>query len=73
MLGTIIKLAVLAAIILIALNIFAPNQADKVLDSVSESTNLDKSALQDKLNKATEFTKDTIKEASETVKDNMDK
>lgn len=73
MLGTLIKLAVVAAIVLIALNIFAPNQADKVLDSVSESTSIDKDKLKEKLDKATEFTKDTVKEATGSVQKELDK
>ncbi len=72
MIGTIIKLAVLAVIILVALQIFAPDQADKVLTTVSEKTGMDKDNLSEKLNEATEFTKDTINEASQTVKDKID-
>jgi hypothetical protein len=69
MLGMIIKLGVFVAVIMIALNIFAPQQADKLLGSFSESTNMDKDSLKNSLDKATEFTKDTISE----VKENMDK
>ncbi|MEA2016934.1 MAG: hypothetical protein U9N59_00680 [Campylobacterota bacterium] len=71
MIGTIVKLAILAVVILVALNIFAPNQADKILSSVSDKTGMDKGDLSDKLNNATEFTKDTIKEASDTVQDKV--
>ena len=71
MIGTIIKLAILAVVVLVALNIFAPNQADKILSSVSEKTGMDKDTLSDKLDSATEFTKDTINEASSTVKDKV--
>ena len=72
MVWTIIKLAVLAAVISVTLNIFAPNQADKILGTVSEKTGMDKDGLSDKLKSATEFTKDTIKEASDTVKEKVD-
>ncbi len=72
MIGTIIKLAILAVVILVALNIFAPQQADKILGTVSEKTGIDKDDLSDKLNSATEFTKDTIDEASQTVQDKVD-
>ena len=69
MIGSIIKIGVIVAVIMIALNIFAPEQADKLLSSFSDSTGMDKGGLTDKLNNATEFTKDTIKEASGTIQD----
>ena len=72
MLGTLIKLAILAIVILVALNILAPKQADKVLDKVSEKTSIDKDALKENLDKATQFTKDTVKEAATTAKENLD-
>jgi hypothetical protein len=68
MLGTLIKLAILAIVILVALNILAPKQADKVLDTVSEKTSIDKTTLKENLDKATQFTKDTVKEAATTAK-----
>ena len=71
MIGLIVKLAIVAVVILVALNIFAPNQADKILSTVSDKTGMDKGSLSDKLNNATEFTKDTVKEASETIKDKV--
>jgi len=71
MIGSIVKLGLLVVVILIALNIFAPEQADKLLSTFSEKTDIDKSSLKDNLDKATEFTKDTVKEASQTVKENI--
>ena len=71
MIGTIIKLAIVAVVVLVALNIFAPGQADKALTTISEKTGIDKGSLSDKLNNATEFAKDTIDEASQTVKDKV--
>ncbi|MEA3512357.1 MAG: hypothetical protein U9R37_02050 [Campylobacterota bacterium] len=69
MIGSLVKLGFLVVVVLVALNIFAPDQADKVLSAVSEKTDIDKDKLQDNLNNATEFAKDTAKE----VKENIDK
>lgn len=71
MIGGLLKLGVIVVFILILLNIFAPQQADKILSVFSEKTAMDKDGLKEKLDKATEFTKDTVKEASETVKENI--
>jgi len=73
MLGTIIKLAIVVVVVMIAINMLAPKQADKILSTVSEKTDINKDVLKDKLNKATDFTKDTLKEATDTVKDNLEK
>jgi len=69
MIGGIIKLALFVVVIMVALNIFAPQQADKLLGTFSESTNIDKDKLKSGLDSATEFTKDTVNE----VKENLDK
>jgi hypothetical protein len=71
MIGTIVKLLVLVAVVLIALNIFAPQEADKALSTISETTKIDKSSLKENLDKASEFTKDKVNEATEAVQDKL--
>lgn len=71
MLGYIIKLGFLAVVIMVALNIFAPEQAQKVLSTVSESTHIEENTLKENLDKATKFTQDTVDEVSEKVKKNL--
>lgn len=73
MIGGLLKLGVMVVFVLILLNIFAPQQADKILSVFSEKTALDKDGLKEKLDKATEFTKDTAKEATQTVQKSLEK
>ena len=72
MLGYIIKLGFLVIMIMVALNIFAPEQADKLLSTFSESTDIKEDTLKSNLDKATQFTKDTVKEVSDTVKEKLE-
>lgn len=72
MLGYIIKFGFLVIVIMVALNIFAPEQADKLLSTFSESTNIKEDTLKANLDKATKFTQDTLSEVSQTVKDKLE-
>lgn len=71
MFGFIIKISIIVITVMIALNIFAPTQAQKVLNYFSENTNLQEETLQEKLDVATKFTQDTFTEVSEKVKKNL--
>jgi len=71
MFGYIIKLGFLVIIVMVALNIFAPEQADKILSTFSESTSIEKDTLENSLESMTKFTQDTVKEVSEKVKENL--
>ena len=72
MLGYIIKLGFLVIMIMVALNMFAPEQADKLLATFSETTDIKEDTLKSNLDKATQFTKDTVKEVSDTVKEKLE-
>ncbi len=72
MLGYIIKFGFLIIMIMVALNIFAPEQANKVLSVFSESTDIKEDTLKMNLDKATQFTKDTVEEVSQTVKEKLE-
>ena len=71
MLGYIIKLGFLVIIVMVTLNIFAPEQADKFLSTFSESTSIEKSILSDSLESMTKFTQDTVVEVSQKVQKNL--
>lgn len=71
MLGFIIKMSFLVIAIMIALNIFAPKQAEKVLNYFSETTHIEENTLRESLDKATKFTTDTVDEVSTKVKKNL--
>ena len=65
MISTIIKLSLLVIIVMIALNIFAPTQADKVLATFCKTVDIDKDFLSKNLNTATEITIDTATEVKD--------
>lgn len=60
-----IKMAIVGAIFLIAVNLMNPDKADEFTSNISETTGIDKSSIDKKLNSATEF----VKESSEAVVD----
>lgn len=72
MFGYIIKLVILVVVIMIGLNIFAPERAKEIISQVSETTSIKEDTLKNSLDKATEFTQDTVGEISDTVKKNLD-
>ncbi|MCK5295198.1 MAG: hypothetical protein KAJ49_11125 [Arcobacteraceae bacterium] len=79
MIGTLIKLAVLAIIIFVGLNIFNPEMADNAVNKISETTGIDKNTINNNLEKATnmaldgaEKLNDAAKEKIEEAKDKMD-
>ena len=57
--------------VMVVLNIFAPEQADKVLSVFSESTDIKEDTLKFNLDKATQFTKDTVEEVTQTIKEKL--
>ena len=71
MLGYIIKFGLLAIVVMVGLNSFAPVQANKVLASVSEFTNIDEKILKKNLDIITKFTEETIEEVSQKVQKNL--
>ena len=71
MLGYIIKFGFLILVIMVSLNIFSPENADKVLSTFSEYSEINKDTLKTNLDKATLFTKDTIAEVSQTVNEKL--
>jgi len=73
MLGFIIKICFLVIVVMVGLNIFAPEQADKVVSLFSEKTQIEESTLKDSLDTVTNFTKDTVNEVSQTVQKSLDK
>lgn len=73
MLGYIIKFGFLAIIIMVVLNIFAPVQADKLLATFSATIDIEEKTLKNNLDKATQFTRDTVEEVSQTIKENFNK
>lgn len=72
MLGYIIKFGFLVIMIMVVLNIFAPEQADKLLSTFSESTDIKEDTLKSNLDKATQFTKDTVAEVTQTIKEKLE-
>jgi hypothetical protein len=72
MLGYIIKFLFLVIVIMIALNIFAPKQAEKIVTYFSEKTEIEEKTLKESLDKATKFTQDTVSEVSNKVKKSIE-
>jgi Sec-independent protein translocase protein TatA len=68
MIGTIVKLAILAIVILIGLKIFSPETADKAVNQISESTGISKDTINQKLDDATAKTIDGAKQAADAAK-----
>jgi len=73
MLGYILKFSILIVAIMVALNIFAPQQAQEVLNYFSVKTNIKEDTLQENLDMVTKFTQDTVEEVSQKVKKNLEK
>lgn len=71
MLGYIIKFCFLVIVVMVTLNIFAPEQADKVLSTFSKSTDIEETMLKENLDNVTKFTQDTLSEVTEKVKKNL--
>jgi len=71
MLGYIIKFSFLVVAIMVMLNIFAPEQANKVLSTFSKSVDIEENVLKENLDSMTKFTQDTIDEVTQKVKKNL--
>jgi len=72
MLGYVIKLIVLIVVVMIGLNIYAPQRVDDILGKVSNATNIEQNTLQNNLDSATKFIQDTVSEVTDTVKKNLE-
>lgn len=71
MISTIVKIAILAAVILIGLKIFSPETADKAVNKISDVTGVEKSTINDNLNKATTMTVQGAEKLKETTKESL--
>lgn len=71
MIGFILKISFFVIVVMIGLNIFAPEQADTIISKVSQTTSIEKNILQDNLDQASDFTKETVAEVSEKVKETL--
>jgi len=72
MLGYVIRLVVLIVVVMIGINFFMPERASEIISSFSEATNMEEEKITEGLNKATNFTEDTLSEVSEMVKKKLD-
>ena len=72
MLGYIIRLVFLIIVVMIGINIFMPERANEIISSFSTATNMEETKLKEGLDKATDFTQDTLSEVSEIVKKKFD-
>ncbi|MEA2050247.1 MAG: hypothetical protein U9O56_05915 [Campylobacterota bacterium] len=72
MIGTIIKIAVLAVVILIAINFISPDKASDITSSISDKTGINKDLIDNKLDTATQFVKDSSKTVTEIAKDKIE-
>jgi len=71
MIGTIIKLLLFVIVVLVGLKIFMPEMADKAVDTISKTTGVDKSVLEENLNKATDMTIDGAQKLAETTQEKL--
>ena len=58
---------------MIILNIFAPEHAANVISLLSENTDIKEETLKTTLDKATQFTKDTLEEVSQKIQETFEK
>jgi len=72
LLGYIIRLVFLIIVVMIGINIFMPERANEIISSFSAATNMEETKLKEGLDKATDFTQDTLSEVSEIVKKKFD-
>ncbi len=79
MISMIVKIAFLAIVILVGLKIFMPDVANDAVNKISTQTGIDKSIINDNLNKATSMAidgadklTDIAKEQIDTAKDKLD-
>ena len=66
---TLLKYGAIAVAILIALKIFMPSVADEAVGKISETTGIEKSALDKQLKKASSLAKDKAKELKDQAID----
>lgn len=72
MLGMLLKLILLVVIILVGLQIFSPETAQKAVDQISETTGVEKSTLEKNLDKATQFTLDSADKVAQAAKEKIE-
>ena len=72
MIGFILKVSFLVLTIMVVLNIFAPQRADKILLKVSETIDVEEDTLKTNLDKVSSFTKETVETVSEGVKNTFE-
>jgi len=58
-------------VVMVTLNIFIPEQADIIIQSISKYMDIEPSTLKEKLDLITQFTLDTFLEVYDTVKKNF--
>jgi len=68
MLGYLLRFLFLFLFVMITLNIFLPDQADKIISICSEYTDIKVDILKSYLNKATLFTQNTFAEVFTKIK-----
>jgi len=67
MFGYILKFGFLFVSIMVMLNVFLPEDAQKILVIINEYTDIEVATLNNSLNYVTEFTKDTFLEVKEQI------
>ncbi len=71
MIGTILKLTIFIVIVLVGLKIFMPEMADKAVNQISETTGVEKSIINDNLNKVTNIAIDKTNQLADDAKDKL--
>ena len=73
MLGYILKFFLFLLMVMVILNIFAPEHAANFISLISEYTDINEETLKNSLDKVTQFTKDTLEEVSQKIQETFEK
>jgi hypothetical protein len=72
MIGTLVKLAFLAILIFVGLNIFMPQKAEQLTAIISDKTGIDKSTIENKLDSATDMVIKNSQKAVDLAKEKIE-
>lgn len=72
-LGYILKFFLFFVMVMVILNIFAPEYADNFISLFSQYTDIEEETLKGSLDKVTQFTKDTFTEVSQKIQETFEK
>lgn len=70
--SSILKIILFIALVLVAIKMFSPETADDIIDGFNESTGIEESILEDKLDEATESVEDKVSDLKDNAIDKVE-